>query len=191
MSATGRHANYEINPVFVERWSPRAFSEHSMSEADMMTLFEAARWSPSASNLQPWRFVYALKGTAEFDNLVSALVEFNQGWAKNASALVYLVSVKHTDPARPHTHHSFDTGAAWMSLALQAHHMGLIAHGMAGLDYVKGAELIGLPDNMKLEAAIAIGKQGDKDSLPDFLKEREAPSERHALDMLVFKGKLG
>ncbi|HEX7799769.1 MAG TPA: nitroreductase family protein, partial [Asticcacaulis sp.] len=88
MSQPLRHSDHPIQPQFLERWSPRAFSDRPVGEQELMTLFEAARWAPSASNLQPWRFIYGLKGEPEFATLLSLLIPFNEGWAKEAAALV-------------------------------------------------------------------------------------------------------
>jgi nitroreductase len=189
MSTSFRNPTHPIDPQFLERWSPRAFGDTPVTEDQVLSLLEAARWSPSASNLQPWRFIYALNGTPEFDTLLSLLVPFNEGWAKSAGALIFAASVTTFDGERAIPTHSFDTGAATFALALQAHKLGLVAHGMAGLEYEKAPLVLGLPDNVKLEAAYAIGHKGDPDSLPDFLKTREAPSDRQPLSAMVFKGR--
>jgi nitroreductase len=187
MSQTPRIAEHKIADIFTARWSPRAFEAKPIAESELMRLFEAARWAPSASNLQPWRYVYALRETPAFDALVATLVPFNQDWAKHASALVFLASVTTLDGVQPVAYHSFDAGASWMALALQAHDQGLITHGMAGVDFAKAAEVLNLPETFKLEAAIAVGYHGDPETLPAHLKEREAPSDRQALSTMVFK----
>jgi nitroreductase len=189
MSTSFRNPTYPIDSQFLERWSPRAFANTPVTDEQVLSLLEAARWTPSASNLQPWRFIYALKDTPEFDPLLSLLVPFNQGWATNAGALIFATSVTTYDGERAIPTHSFDTGAAAFALALQAHKLGLVAHGMGGLEYDKAPLVLGLPDNVKLEAAFAIGYKGDPDSLPDFLKAREAPSDRQPLSAMVFKGR--
>lgn len=186
---TPRTAQYPILPIFTERWSPRAFADKPVSESEILTLLEAARWAPSASNLQPWRFVYGLKGTAEFDQMVELLVPFNQGWAKSAAALVFTAAVTTFDGERPVATHAFDAGAAWMSLALQAHSMGLITHGMGGVEFAKATTALNLPENLKLIMAIAVGYQGDPATLPEGLQTREAPSGRQPLEAMAFKGK--
>jgi len=186
MSRTPTHP---ILPVFTDRWSPRAFADKPVTEAQVLTLLEAARWAPSASNLQPWRFIYALKGEPEFDTLLSLLVPFNEGWAKNAGALIFIASVTSFDGERQNTTNSFDAGAAWMSLAIQAQGLGLVTHGMAGLDYEKAPLVLELSPLLKVEAAVAVGYQGDASSLADFLQTREAPSDRQPLETIAFKGK--
>ncbi|MES2676648.1 MAG: nitroreductase family protein [Pseudomonadota bacterium] len=183
-----RTSEYPIDKQFLDRWSPRAFSDRAVTQEQLMTIFEAARWAPSGSNLQPWRFFYGVRGELEFNTLLSLLVPFNEGWAKNAAALVVITSVISFDGTRPVGTHSFDAGSAFMSLALQAHSMGLISHGMAGIDYEKIPAALHLPKNLKVEAAVAIGYQGDVSILPEALQQRETPSQRQPLSEMVFKG---
>ena len=188
-STTGRETGYDILPQFTERWSPRAFTEQAVSESQVLTLLEAARWAPSASNLQPWRFIYGIKGEPEFETLLSLLIPFNEGWAKNAGALIFVTSVTSFDGQRQNITNSFDAGAAWMSLALQAHALGLVAHGMAGIEYDKAPLILGLPENLKVECAIAVGYRGDPETLSEGLRGRELPSGRQPLSAMAFKGK--
>jgi nitroreductase len=188
MTASQRTSEYPIDKQFIDRWSPRAFSDKAVTEDQVLTVLEAARWAPSASNLQPWRFFYGVKGTPEFDTLLSLLIPFNEGWAKQAGALVFIASVTSFDGQRQNLTNSFDAGSAFMSLSLQAHSLGLITHGMAGIEYDKAPVVLQFPENLKLEAAVAIGYQGDATSLPDFLQTREAPSQRLPLSDIAFKG---
>jgi len=189
VKATGRTTEHPILPLLVERWSPRAFSDRPITEEQVLTLLEAARWSPSASNLQPWRFIYGVRGEPEFETLLSLLIPFNEGWAKNAGALIFITSVTTFDGQRQNITNSFDAGAAWMSLAVQAQSMGLVAHGMAGIEWEKAPLILNLPENLKVEAAIAVGYQGDPETLSDMLKGREVPSQRQALSAMAFKGR--
>lgn len=183
-----RIPEYPIDRQFLERWSPRAFSGRPVTDEQVLTVLEAARWAPSASNLQPWRFFYGLHGQPEFDTLLSLLVPFNEGWAKNAGALIIITSVTSFDGSRQNITHSFDAGSAFMSLSLQAHSMGLVAHGMAGVEFAKVPLVLQLPDNLKVEAAVAIGYQGERATLPEALQKREQPSQRLPLSELVYKG---
>lgn len=184
-----RTPNYPILPMFTERWSPRAFADKPVTEEQVLTMIEAARWAPSGSNLQPWRFIYGLKGTQEFETLLSLLIPFNEGWAKNAGALVFITSVTSFDGQRQNLTNSFDAGAAWMSLALQAQSMGLVAHGMAGIEYEKAPLILELSPLLKVEAAVAIGYQGDASTLPEGLQTREVASDRQPLEAMAFKGR--
>jgi nitroreductase len=183
-----RKSEYPIDKQFLDRWSPRALSDRLVTEEQVLTMLEAARWAPSASNLQPWRFFYGLRGKPQFETLLSLLVPFNAGWAKDAGALIFITSVTSFDGSRQNITHSFDAGSSFMSLVLQAHRMGLIAHGMAGIDFQKAPVVLRLPDNLKVEAAVAIGYQGDVSLLPEALQKRETPSQRQPLDDMVFNG---
>jgi nitroreductase len=191
--APGRHSDLPIDKLFLERWSPRAFTGEEIPEAALMTLFEAARWAPSSYNSQPWRFIYGRKGTPAFDKLLGLLIEFNQSWAKNASALVVLVSNSvmlppGKDKAIPSHSHSMDAGAAWENLALQATISGWHAHGMVGFDMDRAFAELNVPEGWRVEQAIAIGRMGDKSILPEAMAAREAPSPRLALADIVMEG---
>lgn len=178
---TGRAANPRIEKLIVERWSPRALDASEIAQEDLDVILEAAGWAPSAYNAQPWTFLYARRGDAHWDRFLSLLVEFNQGWAKDASALVFVVSdsLMRSDKGDSANHsHSFDAGAAWALAALQAHAMGYVTHGMTGLKFGEAEAALGLPADHRLEAAFAIGRQGDREQLPEFLREREVPSGR-------------
>ena len=87
-----RKPEYDVNPVFLNRWSPRAMSGEGISEEDLMSLFEAARWAPSANNNQPWRFVFARRDTPHWQPFLDLLVDLNRAWAFRAAALVVVVS---------------------------------------------------------------------------------------------------
>ena len=172
-----RKADYPISDIFINRWSPRAFSGGKVSKKELMSLFEAARWAPSSFNGQPWRFVYALKGTKAWDKFFDVFkgFGFNQNWIKNTGALVCTISRRrfpYND--KPEKTHTFDTGAAWMNIALQASLMGLAAHGMEGFDYAKARKAIGLPKDYDVEMMFAVGKAGD----PSKFKEKEISGEK-------------
>lgn len=188
-----RNPAYPIAPQFVERWSPRAFTGEAIDAATLMSFFEAARWSPSSSNSQPWRFIYAHKGGAGWDDLLGLLVPANQVWAGQASALVMLVSrnetVHHDGRREPALWHSFDTGAAWMSLALQVHLSGWAAHAMAGFERERAYPVLGIPSSYTAEAMIAIGRRADPAILSEALRARETPNARKLLQAIVAEGR--
>lgn len=191
--ANSRTADHAIDSLFLERWSPRAFTPEIISEADLLKLFEAARWAPSSYNSQPWRFIYARRGTQHWEKLLGLLNEFNQSWAKNAAALAIVVSketmpIPGQDKEIPSHSHSFDTGAAWANLALQGAKLGWQAHGMVGFDIPRAAKELNVPAGYRVEAAIAIGKPGDKSQLPEGLQARETPSPRNPLSATAFEG---
>ena len=188
-----RVAEHAINPLFVSRWSPRAFSGEAIDDDTLFQFFEAARWAPSAYNSQPWRFIYTKNNSEHWGDFLALLSEFNQSWAKSASALVIVLSKTtfvppgKTEPIRTGSH-TFDAGAAWGSFALQAAHDGWFTHAIGGYDKTKAREVLGIPEDYVLEAAIAIGKQGDKSILPEGLREREVASTRLSVGQLVAEG---
>jgi nitroreductase len=189
----GRKADHDIEPVFLQRWSPRAFTGEEISEEDLLRLFEAARWAPSTYNSQPWRFCYARRSAPAFATLLGLLIESNQSWAKNAAALVFVVSKKNFTPPGQSAQidsysHSFDTGAAWAYLALQALQMGWATHGMGGFDHNRAPAELNLPPDHRVEMALAIGKKGDKAILSEALQARELPSGRNPITQLIFEG---
>ncbi len=190
---TGRSADHAIDPIFLDRWSPRAFTGEAMPQDTLLSLFEAARWAPSAGNGQPWRFIYCHRGTAAFDTIYNTLDEGNRRWADKASVLAVIVSQTHRKNAdgemRPIYTHAFDTGAAWAYLALQATRAGYHAHGMGGIDRAKAMEVLGIPDGFRVEAGLAIGKIAPKETLPEDLMKREVPSTRKPLDEFVSEGR--
>lgn len=184
-----RTSDYPILDLILSRSSPRALSGESISDQELMQLFEAARWAPSSYNNQPWHFVYAKRDTKEWQTFFNFLAPFNQSWTKNAAVLVVTLSRNlfflNDKPSRTH---SFDTGAAWQNLALQAHHDGLIAHGMEGFDYELVKRELKIPDSYTVEMMIAIGRPGNSADLPEELQKKEELSDRRAVKTFAFEG---
>ncbi len=188
---TTRQADPRIVPLIVERWSPRAFDESEIPQEDLDVILEAAGLAPSAFNYQPWKFLYARRGDANWDRFLSLLIPFNASWAKDAGALVIIVSdtlQQNGDTASPLHSSSFDAGAAWALMALQATALGYHAHGMTGVDFDKARAELGVPDRYRVEAAVAIGRRDTSERLPEGLREREVPSGRKALDEIAAAG---
>jgi nitroreductase len=195
-AANSRSTDYPIDPLFLQRWSPRAFTGEVIPENELMTLLEAAHWAPSCFNSQPWRFIYARRDTEHWPRLFGLLNPFNQSWVKNASALVILVSKttllpRGADKEVPSHSHSMDAGAAWACLALQAVRSGWAAHAMIGFDIPRAAVELGVPDGYRVECAIAIGRQTDKSVLPESMQAREVPTPRVPLTQLAGEGSFG
>ena len=185
-----RTSRYDINPIFVNRWSPRSMTGEEISHNDLMGLFEAARWAPSSYNNQPWRFIYAKRNTENWDKIYSLMVEGNKIWAKNASVLVVVVSRKDFEyNEKPARTYQFDAGSAWENLALEATSRGLATHAMQGFDYDKAKIDLEVPENFDVMAMIAIGKKGQKESLPSNLQKNEYPSDRKPLEEIVMEGR--
>ena len=194
MSQNARITTHPVAPLFVNRWSPRAFSGEPISQAELLSLFEAARWAPSANNSQPWRFIYVLNGAPEWAHVHGLLNENNQRWSAKAAALVVLASkTTHlrrdaTEPT-PLRSHSLDAGAAWASLAFQAEYNGWRTHAIGGFDRDGAREVLGIPEGFHVEVAIAIGRQADPETLPDDLRQRELPNQRRPLNEIVAQGR--
>ncbi len=190
-----RQADYPIDPMFIDRWSPRAFTGETIPEADLLTMLEAARWAPSSYNSQPWRFIYARRDTPHWERFLGLLAPFNQSWAKDAAALVVLVSNSMMRPPGaekdvPSHSHSLDAGAASGYFALQARKSGWYTHGMVGFDMDRAFAELNVPVGHRVEAAYAVGRLGDKAKLPEMLQAREQPSQRLPLTELAFEGAL-
>jgi nitroreductase len=184
-----RRADHPIDTLFLDRWSPRAMSGEPIDEPELLVLFEAARWAPSSGNSQPWRFLYARRDTEHWPLFFDLLAEGNQTWCHNAAALVVFVSrTTREETGRPLRTHSYDTGSAWVSFALQGWLNGLVVHGMAGFDYERAQRTLHVPDDFTVEAMAAVGRPGRKEDLPPQHLQREFPSTRKPLAELAFAG---
>jgi nitroreductase len=189
-TSSPRQAAHPIESFFLDRWSPRALVPEPMPTEDLWSLFEAARWAPSSYNNQPWRFLYARRDTPPWPLFFNLLVEQNRGWAGNAAVLVLVVSnTKFDHNGKDAPTHSFDAGAAWQNLALQAWIKGYVAHAMQGFDYKKAQNDLEIPADFKVEAMIALGRQAPKSQLPPALQERESPSPRRPILETIAEGK--
>ena len=192
-SFDGRTADHPIAQIFLERWSPRAFTGEAMPQDVLLTILEAARWAPSSYNSQPWRFLYAHRDTPHWAPFLNLLVPGNQGWAKQAAVLMVAISKRTMAPQgkeTPSHSHSFDAGAAWANLALQATMLGWHAHAMVGLDMPRAALELGVPEGYRIESAIALGRRGDKAALPEAVQGMEAPNGRNPVGAFAFEGSL-
>lgn len=179
----------DVDSQFVDRWSPRAFVPTPLSRDQIHSLFEAARWTPSCYNDQPWLFVYAVTA-ADRARFVTALVPANQLWATQAPLLLFVLCRRNfAHNGKENRHSPFDAGAAWMSLALQARKLGLYAHAMAGFSREKAHQITGASrEDYDIMAAVAIGYRGDIESLPEEVAARERPSGRKPLSEVAREG---
>lgn len=165
-------------------------SGESVSTAELMTLFEAARWAPSTYNEQEWRYLYATQGSENWATFFGLLAEPNQKWCDKAAVLVVICSsTKLSQNGKDNPVHSFDSGASFENLCLQAAEMELVAHGMAGFDFERTKQELQIPDDFSVEAMIAIGRPGKVTDLPQALQEKETPSSRKPLNEIVGEGK--
>jgi len=184
-----------VHDVISHRWSPRAFDSRTIPPHELKCLFEAARWAASSYNAQPWYYIVATKDDPEnFQKVLSTFVEFNQSWAKNASAVALSVAghkMPHDGSQNRHAFH--DVGAASTTLAIEAASHGFQVHQMAGIIPDKAREVFGIPENFEAVAGFAIGYPGDPLTLPEGrLRDNETGARsRKPLTDFVFSGKWG
>src|SRR4029450_8883292 len=184
-----RKADFPIEPLLLDRWSPRAMSSEEIAEEELMRLFEAARWAPSSFNAQPWRALYARRDTEHWPVFFDLLVEANKSWANNAAVLVVFVSRKIFDhDGEPSRTHSYDTGAAWQNFALQGCRQGLVVAGMEGFGVERARVKLRIPGEFQVEAMAAVGQPGPKELLPEKLQKREAPNDRRKVSQSICEG---
>lgn len=187
-----RAVDAPVERLLVGRWSPRAMSGEPIEQSDLLRLLEAARWAPSASNMQPWRFVYAHRETPAWQPLFDLLNQGNQEWAHRAAVLVLVLSKTTSDrDGTPWVTHAFDAGAAWENLALQGTAQGLVVHGMGGFDRERARTAARVPDEYAVLAMIAVGRPGDPDDLSERQRRREVPSDRRPVREFAFEGVFG
>ncbi len=184
-----RKADHPIEPVFLRRWSPRAMTGESISEAEMLTLFEAARWAPSTYNEQEWRFLYARRDTPHWPRFFELLVEGNRAWCQRAALLSVILAHKvFQQSGKPNPVHIFDSGLAFENLALEGTAIGLVVHAMQGFDFEKARTTLSVPDDYSVCAMFAVGRPGDPAELAPGLREREAPSSRKPVREIICEG---
>ncbi|MFO0809659.1 MAG: nitroreductase family protein [Gemmataceae bacterium] len=186
--------DYPVHELIVRRWSPYAFADQPVSDADLRSLFEAARWAASSYNEQPWRYIVATKANAtEFERLLSCLVESNQAWAKAAPVLaIGCTSLTFALNGKPNAAAFHDLGLASANLTIEATARGLFVHQMIGILPDKAREVYRIPEGVEPKTALAIGYAADPATLPEKLKQREtAPRGRKPLAEFVFGGEWG
>ena len=172
-----------MEPLLANRWSPRAFKETPVKPADLRLILEAARWTASSSNLQPWRFIVGVRGTEAYDKIFATLVPFNQSWAGKAGVLLLGFSETANSKGEPNAYALYDLGQAAATLVAQATALGLHAHSMGGFDHEAASKTFGLEKGYALGAVIAIGYQDEPSSITnEQMQQREvAPRERKPL----------
>jgi len=179
----------QLNPLLVKRYSPRVFDARPIEPNVLQRLFEAARWSASCFNEQPWRFMVASKTHGDaFSRMLSVLTEMNQRWAKGAAALSILcANTVFSHNAKPNKWHLYDAGQAAAHLTVQAMQEGVYVHQMAGFDPQKAITEFEIPPEFVPISAIALGYPGNIEDLPEDLRARELqPRTRKPLSGMVF-----
>jgi nitroreductase len=181
--------DHPVHDIVRERWSPRAFADRPIDQQVLDSLLEAARWSPSARNSQPWRFLVAHRADAdEFARLLDCLVPGNRRWARSAAVLLVAVALGSDHKGRQLIHGAYDTGQAVAWLTAEATARGIRVHQMGGFDPDRVRQSYGVPDHARPMTAVALGYPTDPDCLDDDLRAQElAPRERRPLTQLVFR----
>jgi nitroreductase len=176
-----------LHPLLSERWSPRGFDAgHELAEAQVTALLEAARWSPSANNSQPWRFLVTHRGEAAFERLTSTLTGNNRRWAGRASALLLVLAETTDAEGRPRAYGLYDTGQAVAHLVTQAQAEGMSTHQLGGFDKDAAAAEFGVDPRFTPVVVLAVGVRQERHDLPEDLAAREgAHRERLPLAELV------
>ena len=186
--------DHPILTLLAERWSPYGFEDRPVSETDLRSLFEAARWAASSYNEQPWNYLVATReNLPEFERLISCLVEANQAWAKTAPVLVLgVVSLQFAKNKKDNRAAVHDLGLAAGNLSVEATVRGLSVHQMIGILPDKAREVYGIPEHCEAWTAMAIGYKADPATLPDSLRARDVtPRQRKPLNKFVFTGQWG
>jgi nitroreductase len=183
---------YNIHPLLNERWSPRAFENKEIESEKLQRIFEAARWSPSASNEQPWYFIIGQNNNSTYQKIFETLIEFNQLWTKFAPVLVISIGKSLTNKNEHNSSFKYDVGQSVAHLTFQAAHEGLFVHQMTGFDPAKAAELFEIPAGFVALSAMAIGYLGNPLMLHSRMQKTElAERERKNLNEFVFEEKFG
>ncbi len=183
--------DYEIYALLKQRYSPRTFKDEKISEKHIKQLFEAVRWSASSNNLQPWRFIYGVKGTEAYKTIFNCLSDFNQSWADTAPLLILTAYKEKKDDGGENFHALHDLGLCLGNMTVQAQYLGIGMHHMAGVDWQKAQDVFDVPDGFHISTAIALGYYGgDLGELSEELQEQETEKrERIPLQQFAFDGK--
>ena len=170
------------------RWSPRAFDSKPVEEEKLLSILEAGRWAASAFNEQPWRFVVGKKGEEKYEKILASLIEWNQQWAGKAPVLILNLAKKtFIRNGKPNVTALYDLGQAVAGMAVEAVHQGLVSHQMSGFDAEKARTALGISDDFQAVAVMALGYEGDVESLPEDMQQTETSArERKALEDLLF-----
>lgn len=177
-----------LSRLFLDRWSPRAFSNREVSHADLKRVFEAARWAPSSGNAQPWRFIVGTRDSDTHAKIVSTLAGFNKEWAPKAPVLILGTTNAVSARGAANAYAMYDLGAAAVSITLAAEALGLATHQMGGYDHDAARKVFAIPESYQLGSVMALGYQDEPAALGnDELISREiAPRTRKPLNEMIF-----
>ncbi len=184
-----RQAHEKTDELFIKRWSPRSYKKAEIPREIIKTIIDAARWSPSAFNEQPWVFITSSTET-EFNQFYNLLNDRNKKWAENASILGFIVAKRnHARNDTPNRFYYFDSGAAWMAMTLQARMLGLYTHGMGGILREKIYSSLQIPEEThEVVCGFSIGVLEKPDQLQEEFRLEEKPSPRKSLSEIWMEG---
>lgn len=183
-----RNVKYNVLKEIENRWSPRAFSTEKISLDDIYGVLEAARLAPSCYNEQPWRYIVAYE-EEDLKVMRELIDKNNKVWADKAPVLIMFLSKRRFKyNSRENYWHMFDVGASWGYLTIEAERRGLITRGIGGFNMSRARKVLRIPYNYEIVTVAALGKQGDRNSLPEDLREKEVPSERKSLSEILHIG---
>lgn len=183
---------YPIHSLIASRWSPRAYDTRLVESEKLQRIFEAARWTASASNLQPWYFLVGIKGDAVYQRIFDTLVEFNQLWVINAPVLVLAIAKTTNPQGEPNKSYAYDLGQSVAMLSLQAMSEGIHTHQMGGFNATEAAVTLQIPDDYKVLVAFTLGYLGDAEILhPNLQKLEMSARHRRPSGESVFTGSFG
>lgn len=182
-----------LHPLIAERWSPRALDpSRTITDGQLVAILEAARWAPSFSNRQPWRFLVGRRDDETFNGIHRVLFENNQVWTGNASALILACAITHAPDGTAMPHSPYELGLAVAQLTLQAQDEGLVAHQMGGFDADKASIAFAIPDHVRPYSVIAVGYLTEASTLPEHLRQRETGRrERRRVREFAFSKRYG
>jgi len=184
--------DYPLHPLIASRWSPRAYDIRPVEKDKLQRIFEAARWTASSSNLQPWYFLVGFNGDEVYQKIFGTLVEFNQLWAGNAPVLALAIAKTINKRGDQNRSYAYDLGQAVATLSLQAMSEGVYTHQMGGFDASAAARIFEIPEEYKVMVVFTLGYPGDAGILPPDLQESEiSPRSRRSASESVFTGSFG
>lgn len=178
-----RETNRTIMPEFLTRYSTRAFSSRQPSRESVLDILEAARFAPSSGNEQPWRFVLGWKGTDLHRRIFETLKEKNQVWNKEIPVYLVLIAKQRFTRVDKENHWAnFDLGSAWGFMQVQAQHLGIATHAMAGFDAKAMSRLLALEEEFQPVVVVALGYYGDPANLSEKDQLHHGPKDRRPVE---------
>jgi len=185
-----------IHDLLARRWSTRAFdAAKPVTREQLTTLLEAGRWAPSCNGDEPWRYLVwdRARDPEGFQKAFDCLSDNNKKWVKNVPLLMLSCAGSNfAATGKPNRWTQHDTGAASLSIALQADALGLAVHQMGGFDAEKARAAFGIPVEYTPMAMIAVGYQAAPDVLDEETKKKElTPRARKPLVERFFEGGWG